>query len=65
MEVNLKPKYVPISENIKKVEILRRWADISKAYKIMGFKPKFHLKEGLVRLIEWLKTQEKVGSQTR
>ena len=36
------------------------WADISKASKILGWKPEISLDEGLARTVEWAKKNEKL-----
>jgi UDP-glucose 4-epimerase len=54
MKANLKPKYVPLPDDRKKVEVRRRLADISKARDLIGFKAKVSLKEGLQKLVRWL-----------
>lgn len=59
MDSNLKPEYLPVSDERKKVEVKRRLADISKARKIIGFDPEFPLRKGLERLVKWLKEKEK------
>lgn len=58
MGSNLKPEYLPVSDERRKVEVKRRWADVSKARKIMGFEPSFTLRKGLEGLIAWLKEQD-------
>ncbi|MDP3732449.1 MAG: NAD-dependent epimerase/dehydratase family protein [Candidatus Omnitrophota bacterium] len=59
MHSGLKPKYVSISEERNKVEVKRRWADISKSRRMLGFEARVSLKEGLQKLVIWLKEQEK------
>ena len=58
MGVPLKPEYVPIPEDRKKVEVLRRLADTSKAAAGLQFQTQISLKEGLQRLVQWLREQE-------
>lgn len=55
MGSDLKPMFVHISEERKKVEVKRRLSDISKAQKILGFKAEAGLKEGIRKLVRWLK----------
>ena len=57
MKSNLKPTYIPIPDDRKKVEVKRRLADVSKAHRQIGFKTQVSLKEGLERLIQWLNLQ--------
>ncbi len=63
MKSNLKPKYVPVSQDRQKVEVTRRLADTAKAKEKLGFQAKVSLKEGLERLVIWLneKKAEKAG----
>ncbi|MGB9857994.1 MAG: SDR family oxidoreductase [Dictyoglomaceae bacterium] len=49
MNKKIEPKYAPP----RKGEIKDSYADISLAKKELGFEPKFSLKEGLKRTIEW------------
>ncbi len=59
MGSNLKPKYVSLPEDRKKVEVTRRWADVSKAEKMIGFQARVNLRDGLKRLVQWLDEQKK------
>jgi nucleoside-diphosphate-sugar epimerase len=54
MKSGLAPKYVPLPDERKKVEVNRRLADISKAKSKLGFHPSVTLREGLEKLIHWL-----------
>ncbi|HBR15111.1 MAG TPA: NAD-dependent epimerase [Candidatus Omnitrophica bacterium] len=54
MASDLKPRYVPLPEDRKKVEVWRRLADTSKAKAMIGFEAKVDLKEGLRHLVRWL-----------
>ena len=58
MGSKLKPQYLPLPEERKKVEVMRRLADVSKAQKMIGFKTQVNLKEGLKRLVQWLNQVE-------
>jgi UDP-glucose 4-epimerase len=58
MGSTLKPKYIPLPEERKKVEVIRRLANVSKAKKLIGFETRVSLKEGIKRLVEWLDKQE-------
>jgi len=59
MKSDLKPKYVSISDDRKKVEVRRRLADVKKAKEKIGFQAKVSLREGLNRLVVWLNEQKK------
>lgn len=59
MGSGLKPQYIPMPEERKKVEVLRRLADVSKAEKMIGFKAKVSLEEGLKSLVTWLDQEKK------
>lgn len=54
MNSPLKPKFVPLPEERKNVEVTRRLADISKAAALIGFRPRFNLRQGLQNLVQWL-----------
>jgi UDP-glucose 4-epimerase len=58
MGSTLKPKYIPLPEERKNVEVVRRLANVSKAKKLIGFEARISLKEGIKRLVEWLDKQE-------
>jgi len=58
MGSKLTPRYIPLPEDRKKVEVMRRLADITKAKEQLGFEPQIDLKEGLKQLVEWLETKE-------
>lgn len=55
----LRPRHMPIPEERKKVEVMRRLADTRKAKEKIGFESKISLEEGLLRLVQWLEMQEK------
>jgi len=57
MGLDLKPKHVPLPDGRKKVEVLRRVADVSKARDQLKFESKVSLKEGLQKLVHWLDSQ--------
>ena len=44
---------------LPKDDPVRRKPDISKAKKLLGWKPKVELEEGLRKMIEWLKEKER------
>jgi UDP-glucose 4-epimerase len=54
MNSDLKPKYVPLPDERKNVEVTRRLADTSKAATLIGFRAKITLREGLRSLVQWL-----------
>lgn len=56
MGSDLKAKYVPVPEERKKVEVIRRLADVTKTRDFIGFEAKVSLKEGLKKLIQWLES---------
>jgi len=61
MKSELKPQYVPLPEDRKKVEVMRRLADVSKAKEMINFESKIELKDGLSVLVNWLDNiEEKV-----
>ena len=54
---NLPPDHQPARAG----DILRSWADISKAQKAFGYSPLVTLGEGLEKTIAWFKNPEKIG----
>lgn len=54
MKTDLKPKYIPLPEDRKKVEVGRRLADTQKAKELIGFESQVDLKQGLSQLVGWL-----------
>jgi UDP-glucose 4-epimerase len=56
MGVNMPPEFMPIPADRKKVEVVRRLADVSKAKKLIGFEASISLEEGLKDLVSWLKS---------
>ncbi len=54
MESDLKPTYIPLPDERKKVEVGRRLADTQKAKELIGFTAETNLKQGLCELVEWL-----------
>jgi len=63
MGSGLKPKYMPLPDDRKKVEVQKRLADVSKARKLIGFEAQIHLEEGLGKLISWLDQKEQGGAK--
>ena len=59
MDSDLKPKYVPIPADRRKVEVTRRRSDVSKARDQLGFELRIPLKKGLETLVHWLDTQQR------
>lgn len=59
MGSDLKPKYTAVPEARKKVEVMRRLADVSKAKEIINFETQVNLENGLRKLVHWLEVQEK------
>lgn len=57
MDSDLKPKYVPIPADRRKVEVSRRRADVSKAREQLGFEMRVPLRKGLENLVKWLDAQ--------
>lgn len=57
MGSKLKPQYVPLPEERKKVEVIRRLADVSKAKEMIDFKAQVDLKSGIKKLVAWLDAQ--------
>lgn len=58
----LKPQYIPLPDERKRVEVMRRLASISLAEQILGFKSQTTLKDGLHKLIEWIEKQKSCNS---
>jgi len=58
MKSDLMPKYKPISEDRKKVEVKKHLADISKAKYVIVFKPEVSSDQGLRKLVSWLDEQK-------
>jgi len=58
MGTNLKPKYIPLPDERKNVEVTRRLADTSKAAEQIGFTANISLKEGLKNLVQWLDSSQ-------
>jgi len=54
MESDIKPQFLPLPEERKNVEVIRRLADTFKAYELLDFKSGVSLKEGLKKLVDWL-----------
>lgn len=56
MNKNIKPKYVEIPEERKKVEVLARQASITKTKNLLGFQNSISLDKGIKQLVSWLET---------
>ena len=48
----------PVRMRPEKSEVLRLWCDNSLIRELVGYKPKYSLKEGLIKTIEWFSTPE-------
>jgi UDP-glucose 4-epimerase len=57
MGSNVKPQYIPLPDERKKVEVGRRMADVSKARHLLGFEARVSLEQGLKKLVHWLDLQ--------
>jgi nucleoside-diphosphate-sugar epimerase len=57
MGSNLEPKHIAIPDERKKVEVIRRLADIREAKEKIGFVSEVPLMEGLQKLVQWLDNQ--------
>ncbi|GMB07408.1 UDP-glucuronate 4-epimerase [Thermolongibacillus altinsuensis] len=53
------PNMKVIHERPRLGDVSATWADISKARKLLGYEPKFSLKEGLAKTIAWAKEYER------
>lgn len=53
-----KEQLIQVNENFRKNDIRHCFADINKAKKLLGWKPKINLEEGLGELIKWSKTEK-------
>ena len=58
MGSDIKPKFVPLTEERKKVEVARRLADTTKSKELLDFVPRYDLGTGLERLVAWLDEQQ-------
>ncbi|MBT6326857.1 MAG: NAD-dependent epimerase/dehydratase family protein [Bdellovibrionales bacterium] len=54
MKVDIKPEYIPVPEERRKVEVTRRKASIVKAKKLLGFENSIPIEEGMKQLVNWL-----------
>jgi len=61
MNSDIQPEYVPVPEGRQKVEVMRRFAEVSKAETLLGFRVEVTLEEGLRRLVKWLDAQDFSG----
>ncbi len=55
---NLKPQFVDVPLERRKVEVFKRKADVSKAKKLLAFRAEISLGEGLTNLVKWLDSLE-------
>jgi UDP-glucose 4-epimerase len=56
--VDVEPEFVPLPQERKAVEVIRRLASTEKAEMMLGFKAEIDLESGLRNLVAWLKQQE-------
>lgn len=54
MKVDIKPEYIPVPEERRKVEVTRRKASTVKAKKLLGFENSIPIQEGMKQLVNWL-----------
>ncbi|MBL7069120.1 MAG: SDR family NAD(P)-dependent oxidoreductase [Candidatus Omnitrophica bacterium] len=59
MGSDLKPKFIPITDNRRRVEVERRLAETKKAERMIGFKARTDLREGLKNLVKWLDKEKR------
>lgn len=57
----MKDRIKPIFEKERPGDVRRHWADISKARKLLNFKPKVSIEEGIKRYIEWRKNNQQLN----
>jgi UDP-glucose 4-epimerase len=57
MGSDLRPDYIPLPDERKKVEVTRRRADVAKASNQIGFKAEMSLSDGLKKLVQWLESK--------
>lgn len=55
-----KPELVKVNKEFRKGDIRHCYADISKAKKLLGWKPKISLEVGLKELIQWSSDEKAV-----
>lgn len=60
MGSDLKAKYLTMPQDRNKIEVHRRWADVSKAADLLDFKMSVSLEQGLRNLVDWLNANEGV-----
>jgi len=65
IEKYLGKKAVIRNRDFHKADLKETWADISKAERLLGWKPKVSIEEGLDRAIEWYKVNQKWISTMR
>lgn len=58
MDSSVKPEFIDLPNDRKKVEVYRRKACTKKAKKLLGFETKVGLQDGLTRLVKWLDQKE-------
>jgi len=65
IEKSLGKKAIIRNRDFHKADLKETWADISKAERLLGWKPKISIEEGLDRAIEWYKVNQKWISTMR
>jgi UDP-glucose 4-epimerase len=63
MESTCVPNFVPMPEQRKTVEVVRRLADVKKAKKMIGFESQITLEDGLKDLVQWLEQNLPQGAK--
>lgn len=63
LRVTGNPNGVIVHEEPRPGDVLRLWADASKARKLLGYSPQVSLDNGLQRLLEWYRSQDKTPEQ--
>ena len=58
MDSDLRPQFVSMPDERKKVEVRRRLADTTKARNLIGFNTEISLRDGLKKLVYWLNSQK-------
>src|SRR3712207_2033004 len=43
------------------VDVVRRWPDVSKAKRLLGWEARIGVREGIAQTVEWLRERERAG----